>query len=354
METGPGPQTGRRWPGPSRKPVHVEESSDDILRDHRNHLIFRLAISVALFLPFSLNSMAHGQFWLGVMTLSINLLLLANAISIQRTRRTLYSPGWLFLVIVPVQIYGISVQRYTGLAWHYPAMIFFAFVLERRLSLTLNLVMTILVTPFVAYYTTWQLSSRFLITSLLTVMLVDVFMGNIARLQSQLKAQTLRDPLTGAFNRRYMTERFTQAVARFRRYNVAWSALVLDLDHFKQINDQLGHEAGDRALQAIVQTLTAGLGKLDALFRAGGEEFVLLLESRSEAEALEVAEDLCRTIASAPILPERSVTVSIGVAGLSADDTVEDWLKRADENLYAAKEQGRNRAVCRQAQPATT
>jgi diguanylate cyclase (GGDEF)-like protein len=121
--------------------------------------------------------------------------------------------------------------------------------------------------------------------------------------------------------------------------------LVIDVDDFKSINDQLGHAKGDSVLKGIVALVEKRARKLDLLFRIGGEEFMLLLPDTQEAAAAGVAEQLRASIAESQLLDGRRVTVSVGVGELRPGETVDSWMKHADDALYAAKKTGRNRVL---------
>jgi diguanylate cyclase (GGDEF)-like protein len=170
----------------------------------------------------------------------------------------------------------------------------------------------------------------------------------IAVLQGRLRtleAQAITDPLTGAFNRRHMRAVLAAAVARRGRSGERASVLLLDIDRFKDINDALGHAQGDRVLQTLVALLGQRLRKLDALFRVGGEEFVLLLSGATFNHALSVAEDLRGLVQDAALIPGRQVSISIGVVELAPDQSVAEWIEEADAALYRAKHAGRNRVA---------
>lgn len=121
--------------------------------------------------------------------------------------------------------------------------------------------------------------------------------------------------------------------------------MLIDIDHFKKVNDDLGHDAGDRVLKALVLLIKNRSRKLDRLFRMGGEEFLLLLPDTPAAAAMVQAENLRVRIAEGNLLKNRPVTVSIGVADIQRDLTQEGWVKIADNALYKAKEAGRNRVL---------
>jgi diguanylate cyclase (GGDEF)-like protein len=162
--------------------------------------------------------------------------------------------------------------------------------------------------------------------------------------------QAIRDSLTGMFNRRHFDERLEEEHRRTTRYHHPLSVVMVDVDHFKTINDQHGHPAGDRVLKAISEALVEATRTSDMVFRYGGEEFAVLLPETSIEEAVLVAERIRglvprRVRQSAKVAP---VTVSLGVAGMGGDIpalSAEGLVGRADGALYLAKQSGRNR-VC--------
>jgi diguanylate cyclase (GGDEF)-like protein len=160
-----------------------------------------------------------------------------------------------------------------------------------------------------------------------------------------LEAEVITDPLTGAFNRRHLQVVLAAAVERRRRTSERASLVLFDVDRFKDVNDALGHAGGDRVLQALVALIGQRLRKLDALFRIGGEEFVLLLSGARFADALPVAEDLRRLVLDAGLASGQQVTISMGVAELSLNQSVDEWVAEADAALYRAKRGGRNQVA---------
>lgn len=168
---------------------------------------------------------------------------------------------------------------------------------------------------------------------------------------AELERQARTDYLTGLDNRRSFWAKGETELARTERYGGELSLLMLDVDHFKHVNDAYGHKVGDRVLQALADTCRAVLREVDGVGRLGGEEFGVLLPETSGSQALEVAERLREAFADAPVgLPDgRSVsyTVSIGVTSLLSGQhaDLDILFAQADDALYAAKDAGRNR-VC--------
>jgi diguanylate cyclase (GGDEF)-like protein len=161
-----------------------------------------------------------------------------------------------------------------------------------------------------------------------------------------LQAESTTDPLTGVGNRRWLDVELKQRIAQLKRQNAPFSALLVDIDHFKSVNDRLGHDAGDAILVAVAKELRGALRDMDVLCRIGGEEFVIVLPGTDTEAASLAGERLRKAIESANLLFNDKVipiSVSIGLTTAVAMDTQESMLKRADEALYAAKRSGRNR-----------
>lgn len=161
----------------------------------------------------------------------------------------------------------------------------------------------------------------------------------------------MTDPLTGAANRRYFIKRLSRELERVRRSGGALAVLCLDIDHFKRINDQHGHSAGDAVLQEFVLRVNAILRRdTDWCARMGGEEFAVVLSDTGAAGAMRVAEAIRASIAAGPVnngAANIAVTVSIGVSTYEPAaggnlPTVELLLQQGDEALYASKACGRN------------
>ena len=170
-----------------------------------------------------------------------------------------------------------------------------------------------------------------------------------ARYHEEIYQLATVDPLTGLYNRRQFLELLERELARCASHKRPLALLIIDLDHFKAVNDQHGHPAGDVVLKQIAVALAAGVNEEFIVARIGGEEFATVLPEQDLAEATAFAQRLCESIASID-LEEGSgvpnVTVSIGVAEWSAPmASVSDLLRAADAQLYLAKQGGRNR-VC--------
>ncbi|MCL1089845.1 sensor domain-containing diguanylate cyclase [Shewanella profunda] len=177
-----------------------------------------------------------------------------------------------------------------------------------------------------------------------------LFISNmtLGRYQRKLEIMASTDKLTGAANRQVFEEYFQQALNNAQSTQAAISILLLDIDHFKKVNDNYGHSIGDLVLKTVSNLLRGQLQEKDVLCRWGGEEFLILVPEMDLSRAAELAEQFRRSISQRELKVNGihiSITVSIGVAEFQPQETSEDLIKRADLALYQAKEAGRNQVV---------
>jgi diguanylate cyclase (GGDEF)-like protein len=312
----------------------------------RDRLMAALAaVGVVFLVPFAVHDFLRSRYPLAAAIVAVVVTLAIDAVAIQR-RRAPPIPYALLLVPMGAAItISLRTQGVIGAFWCYPAVLFFFFVLPRWPANLCSVVLLAGATWMVHRYLGTRITVRFTVSLAMTIVIINIFQGIIRELQGRLLALAITDPLTGAFNRRQMDARLAESIAVARRGGRPVSALLIDIDHFKRINDEWGHEAGDEVLKGLVLLVKERSRQIDLMFRMGGEEFVLLLPATAEPEAARLAEELRASIAGAPLLASRAVTVSIGVAELREEDDRESWIKRADDALYAAKNGGRNRVA---------
>lgn len=165
----------------------------------------------------------------------------------------------------------------------------------------------------------------------------------LRRLNAEIKRLSNTDPLTGLFNRVKLHAQFPVELERAARYGRPLSLLLLDVDHFKRVNDELGHPAGDSILMAIARLISANTRANDIACRWGGEEFLVLCPETDRQQALALAERIRSQVESAEFSGGRGQSVSIGVASLEPGESAEALVKRADMALYRSKNAGRNK-----------
>jgi len=170
--------------------------------------------------------------------------------------------------------------------------------------------------------------------------------NKLKRREEEIRALSLTDQLTGIANRRKLDEAIAAEYARARRYGGTFALAMADIDHFKRVNDEFGHDVGDTAISAFARVIQGEIRVNDLAARFGGEEFVVLMVENDAEFALQCAERIRTRFEQETIPPiPWPVTASFGVTSLELDDTVMSLFKRADNGLYRAKAAGRNRTV---------
>lgn len=300
--------------------------------------------------PYAVYRLLHGNYLVGIADCIIVLSTVAAVIYAWRSGDT-EKPGLYLCAVFSVGSTLIAINLgVNGLFWIYPLILFNFFMVSPGKAIAASL----LVLTGLVGHSLWVSGSvfdshyqmvSFLVTSAMAGVLTFIFAYRTRTQRDQLQVLAIHDPLTGARNRRAMNEELKIAVSSQRRHGRQHGVLALDLDHFKQINDQHGHHAGDLVLVEFVELIKANSRKEDRLFRFGGEEFLLLLPDTNLQGLETAAEHLLECIRSHLRGPGGVVTTSIGGAMLRRDETWSHWLQRADQCLYQAKSSGRNRCV---------
>jgi len=208
-------------------------------------------------------------------------------------------------------------------------------------------------------------SDQFKTRLLLTLLTLTVLSGyyehsrfqaflQIKQLSAKFEQQAHIDPLTQIANRRAMMKQLEGEYSRAVRHQESLCLLLLDVDHFKRINDIYGHHMGDEVLKSISQLFVNRLRKQDVISRWGGEEFLILLPQTTQQDAIDVAEMIRRQIEEFTLEQagkKIAITVSIGVWAVDLEESVDEAIQQADKLLYLAKHQGRNRVIAAEAKP---
>jgi diguanylate cyclase (GGDEF)-like protein len=172
---------------------------------------------------------------------------------------------------------------------------------------------------------------------------------DIEQLKNRIREQSIRDPLTNLFNRRFLNEFMERELALARRNQKPLAVVMLDLDHFKQLNDQFGHQTGDKVIEMVAKHLLRQSRRTDILFRYGGEEFLVILPNTNATQARHLAENWRVHVEQAQVFAKHqavNITLSAGVAVYPEHGTTAfNLIQAADEALYQAKAAGRNQVV---------
>ena len=303
-----------------------------------------MAIAVMLG-PIDAHNFYAGHYIPAFAGLFLLALFLFNIVLLARDREPFLSPPTVLLMTLFLVLLSLAYGLNYNLYWIYPLLVALPVLLKTRVSVWLGILVGVMVTPFV--FMRFDSSTAIIVCmSMVHTWLISAWMMFAVSEQSRrLSELAITDSLTGAFNRRHLQREARKAFQVWRRERRPATLLLLDVDYFKDVNDSLGHDAGDRALCSIVEIIRNRLRQDDAVFRYGGEEFVALLLETDEAHALQVAEDIRTAVQAADVAPALETTVSIGVCDVTQADSIDHWLSQCDRALYQAKAEGRNRVV---------
>ncbi|MYL25851.1 diguanylate cyclase [Halomonas sp. 22501_18_FS] len=354
---------------PPTAPDPASESTET--RSDIVHLVRILSLAAALALFFFSWRNAYltaDPRWFGTVMATLGGVLIANLL-LHLLTQNLAQLRWGFIVIITAVLVFVAlsgVEQGSGVMWlHvYPPVVFYIssprFGIISCVAGWLTLVVAL--TPLgqllfsVAEY---PLPFRIVLATSLAFVMVFSYLLDRARRQHAERLRQMaeifehaatHDALTNLANRREGTDRLAREFARFQRNDTPFSVILADIDHFKTINDTLGHGVGDQVIQTIATRLTSGCRKMDSVIRWGGEEFLVVLPGTAESEAITTAQRIRQQIVEQPVTADGrplEVTCSFGVAEIRPSDAIQTLLQRADERLYHAKTTGRNRIISR-------
>lgn len=221
-----------------------------------------------------------------------------------------------------------------------------AFSIAMNISiLSYRVFFTLINRQSVRFINATDISQSILYTSVL-ISLTCLSIGFVLMLKEKTdwlnKESILRDGLTGLWNRRKLNETAKHEMERLRLYGTPVGLAIIDVDNFKSVNDIYGHNVGDQVLLDVSKACLSQLRETDLIGRWGGEEFLVILPNTGLSMLNDIAHRLCQTVNHEVLLPQRAISVSIGLAQCLSTDTWESWIERADKALYAAKHSGKN------------
>lgn len=308
-------------------------------------LLFLSAFLAAVVTPFTIVRVQDRQWAIAWLDISLVGLMIGLFIYVFVTRRTRVAEIIMAVVFAVGTLLSVYLLGISQVYWAFPAVIAVFFILDSRHAAILWLLAYCAIVAIL-----WDSQSPLSIVSICLTLLISIVLAYLFALITQRQNRQLQhfariDPLTGAGNRRAQDEKLEAVCGVCSRHQLPASVLMLDLDHFKRINDTHGHIIGDRVLVEVAVLIHEATRATENLYRYGGEEFALIAEHTALEGAVQLAERLRRLIEGNAFASGISVTVSIGVAELQPEEERREWLNRADSALLKAKDEGRNRVV---------
>lgn len=297
-----------------------------------------------LLLPVAIANFFQGYYALAVSAFAGATMVSANLFAARLGRPRPIHNIFIVFALTMITILSLTQRGVNGAFWVAPTIVVFSIVFPQRSIRGYIFIYAAAVISTAFFSIDIENAWRLAISTAVTLALVNILLDVIYTLQGRVMDLAVRDELTGAFNRREMSERLRVAVDRKRRHGVCSTLLALDIDHFKTINDVHGHAGGDRVLTGFVQLIRETFRRADEVYRAGGEEFFVLLPDTAASGGRVLAEKILEKLRDSEFAGIK-VTTSIGIAELRSDEAVNEWIARADRALYQAKRSGRDQAV---------
>jgi len=312
-------------------------------------MIFSFAGGTAIS-PFAIIRMLNGEWFVAAADSIMVLGMFILGTYVYFIRQVKFASIALAILAVSGVVTVIHLKGHVLLYWVYPTMVGVYYILNPRTALYITSIGVIALVPALVR----DMDIMGFIAALMTVVVINiyayVFSSKMQEQREQLSLLTRKDPLTGVGNRRALEEKLDEYTNSQKRTKLTASLIMLDIDHFKNINDVYGHIVGDQVLIKLTELINNRIRISDNLYRFGGEEFVIIALGTSGSAAEILAEELRNLIESSTLMPD-VVTISLGVAEYAKDESGESgesgesWIYRCDKALYDAKSLGRNR-VC--------
>lgn len=293
-------------------------------------------------LPFAIKRFMHQEWTAAIIDTIIVTSFVALGTYVFRTRRVRAASIAIALLCMVGVVSTVYVNGPVQIYWVFPALMAVFYLIQPREAMFGATVMIAALLPAVLPANDSHESGTIVITIIVTSAFALAFSLVTSRQREQLLVLATKDPLTGAGNRRGLDAKLTEVVNAHRRSGAVASLVLIDLDHFKKVNDLYGHAVGDQILKRVTEIINLRIRVTDSLYRIGGEEFVVVLEGADLQRAALLAEQLRTLVDANELVPDHGVTISLGVAEFKKDENGNDWLHRADEALYRAKDAGRN------------
>ena len=293
-------------------------------------------------MPFMVLRYMHGEWIAAIVDTIIVVGFIGLGIYVFRTRRVRFASiaiACFCMAGVVTTVYIIGPHQ---IYWVYPAIMAVFYLLRPHEAIVFTLVTVAALVPSLL----GDADSHSTTTIIITIIVMGFFAFAFSLITNRQRAQLIqlatKDPLTGTGNRRRLDGKLQDVINSYKRTGTTASMLLLDLDHFKKVNDMHGHAVGDQILKRVTEIVNLRIRVTDSLYRIGGEEFVVVLDGQNIDRAARLAEQLRTLVQANELVPDQPVTISLGVAELNDDESAEDWLHRADKALYRAKRAGRN------------
>jgi diguanylate cyclase (GGDEF)-like protein len=305
-----------------------------------------LLISLIAFiciLPFTFIRLYYGDLAIALLDGVISAILLIIFTYTYRTRKIEFAKNIIAILLSIAALMSIVLKGHAQILWIHPTIIAIYYLIPIKLASIINIILITIMIIIVSPLTDLVDLITIIATTTLTTCLSFLMFHSYNKKQQELILLATLDPLTNTGNRRSLNSRLSKVIASQNRQQNPSCLILIDLDGFKAINDEHGHNAGDETLITVCKLIDEHTRVLDSLYRYGGDEFIILPLNMTLDSAKNLAEKIRYVAEKHDFNHDIKLTLSIGVSEFSLNDTPETWIKRSDKFLYKAKEGGRNR-----------
>ena len=311
-------------------------------------LLYLSVIASFIISPFIYIRYVQGDYFVFTINILILIALMSFFGFVYKTKKLEVAKAMLATFITIAIVSVVIIRGAPHIYWLYPAIIAFHYILPTTMAGFISIlaisIISITFYPQLTFIEFLTITLSLLLTACLSFVMFSAYRETNAKLTRLSRV----DPLTLTGNRRALNNKLFTILADQKRQKNDVSLLLLDLDHFKYINDEHGHSIGDKVLIELTSLISKNIRPLDQIFRYGGEEFVIAPLYLNLQQASVVAEKVRVLIEQHVFINDIKITTSIGVAKYRENELAESWLSRADAALYQAKNEGRNRVVTEQ------
>ena len=303
-------------------------------------------LALLLLTPFAIINFLNGRIGLGFGNLTLIGIFAGNIWALKNDKPNLLEHLILF-GLIPIGVmylsFSIHIQKIIGVLWCYPTIVACYYFLPEIKARIANILFVVFTFPVIWNTFDVDIVTRIYVTIILVSFSAAVFIKLINQQQDILRETATTDFLTGVLNRTLLQRHLEEAIDQYQRTDLPMTLVVLDLDNFKNVNDNFGHVKGDEVLKDVAKLLQLRCRKVDKIFRLGGEEFLVLLYNTALHNAINICEELRISISNLNTISDHSVTVSLGATTIKDKESYLSWIKRTDDKLYLAKKNGRNK-----------
>ncbi|MFW5447263.1 MAG: GGDEF domain-containing protein [Methylophagaceae bacterium] len=303
------------------------------------------ATVLLILIPFTILSFIEARYLIGSLMAIIQILCIAN---IWISLKNQYHNGLnLFAIVILLITNCLGLYQIETLASYWPslAVLSLYFILPQKQAQIANILFIIIISPIAFNILEPTIALRFFAVFLGISFFAFTSTHEIYKQHYRLKEQSITDNLTGLYNRSLLQDSLEKAIHQSDRANTDVTILMIDIDHFKMINDRFGHDIGDSVLKSTGSFLSRSFRTSDMVFRIGGEEFLALIYNTDKAGAISLAEKLRQEFEQLSLVNNHNATISIGVSSFQPSMDWKQWMKKGDERLYIAKSNGRNQVA---------